>query len=127
MSTLSDKYERWRRLGLLKYLATKLGRSVKQVTRYWDRNLIPGGYRTLGGGRRVRYTDDTVEQVRQAVKMANETNIEIRYRLGRISKIHYRGTTVPVEGCNSMDDLYRRARKAGLSKQDARHWAYRPR
>lgn len=39
----------------------------------------------------------------------------------------YKGTTVPVKGCNSMNDLYRRARRAGLSKKDAGDFAYRPR
>jgi len=129
MSTLSEKSQRWRRLGLLKYLASELGRTVKQVTRYWDSGLIPmpNRYRTPGGARRVRYTDDTVEHVRRAVKMAKETNIEIRYRIGSVSEMTYKGTTVPVQGCNSMDDLYRRARQAGLSKKDADNFAYRSR
>jgi hypothetical protein len=59
--------------------------------------------------------------------MAKETNIEIRYRIGRIDEMGYKGTTVHVKGCNSMDDLYRRARQAGLSKKDAADFAYRPR
>jgi DNA-binding transcriptional MerR regulator len=124
MSTLSAKSQRWRRLGLLKYLAVELGVSVKQVTRYWDRRWILNRYRTPGGGRRVRYNDDTVEQVRRNVRAAKDTNIHIRYRLRPIT---YCGTVISVEGCNSMDDLYRRARKAGLSKRDASLLAYRQR
>src|SRR6266446_10396966 len=103
MSALSPKSERWRRLGLLSYLAGELSVTVKQVSRYWDRGWIPNSYRTLGGARRVRYNDDTVEQVRRTVKAAKQTNIQIRYR---IPEICYKGTTVPVKGCNSMDDLY---------------------
>jgi len=111
-------------LGLLKYLASELGVSVKQVTRYWDRNLIPNRYRTPGGARRIRYKHGTVEQVRRMVDAAKETNIQIRYRL---AEIRYKGLTVSVKGCNSMDDLYRRARKVGLSKREAADLAYRPR
>ena len=41
-------------------------------------------------------------------------------------QIDYRGTIITVHGCNSMHDLYRRARKAGLSKQAAHALAYTP-
>jgi hypothetical protein len=124
MSTLSDKLQRWRRLGLLKYLAVELGVTHKQVTRYWDRDWIPNSYRTPGGTRRVRYTEDTVEQLRRTVDAAKQTNREIRYR---INEIMYCGTEIDVKGCNSMADLFKRAKAAGLTERDARIVAYRPR
>jgi hypothetical protein len=122
MSALLEKSQRWRRLGLLKYLAVELGVTVKQVTRYWDRGWIPGSYRTPGGARRIRYDDQTVQQVRQMIQAVKETNRNIRYRLAEIS---YGGVKVMAKGCNSMYDLYKRAQKAGLGKRDAANLAYR--
>jgi hypothetical protein len=122
MSALLEKSHRWRRLGLLKYLAVELGITVKQVTRYWDQGWIPGRYRTRGGARRIRYDDDTVQQVRRMVQAVKETNREIRYRL---EEINYGEVKIVVKGCNSMDDLFKRAQKAGLGKREATNLAYR--
>jgi hypothetical protein len=130
MSTLSDKVQRWRRLGSLRYLAHELDVSVKQVTRYWDNGWIQGRHRTPKGNRRIRYDETTVAQVRQTVRAAKETNIHIRYHPG---EVHYPVATIGkmirirFEGCNSMHDLYKRARKAGLSKAAAKDLAFRPR
>jgi hypothetical protein len=121
MSALLEKSQRWRRLGLLKYLAVELGITVKQVTRYWDQAWIAGRYRTPGGARRIRYDDNTVRQVRQMVQAVKETNREIRYRL---EEINYGEIKIVVKGCNSMHDLFKRARKAGLEKREAANLAY---
>jgi hypothetical protein len=111
--------------------------SVKQVTRYWDNGWIQGRYRTPKGNRRIRYDETTVAQVRQTVRAAKETNIHIRYHPG---EVHYpvakrdesggtiaKSIRIRFEGCNSMHDLYKRARKAGLSKAAAKDLAFRPR
>lgn len=124
MSTLPDKLLQWRRLGLLRYLAVELDVSTKQITRYWDRGWIPNRRRTPGGARRVRYDEDTVERVRRTVRAAKQTNCEIRYRL---SQIEYCGTKIDLRGCNSMDDVFERAKAAGLTIRDAANVAYRPR
>jgi hypothetical protein len=120
MSALLEKSRRWRRLGLLKYLAVELGVTVKQVTRYWDQGWIPGGYRTPGGARRICYDDHTVQQVRQIVQAIKETNREIRYRL---EEINYGEVKILVKGCNSMDDLFKRA-QVRLGKRKAANLAY---
>lgn len=131
---LSANLKKWRERGDLRYLAHEMQvtnkegetrcMSTKQVGRYCDKGWIEGSYSTPKGHRRIRYTDDTVERVKQKVKEAKETNIEIRYH---ISEIIYEGTTIPLEGCTKMQDVERRARKAGLSKQDAKNVAYQPR
>lgn len=125
MSTLSQKSQRWRRLGSLKFLASELAVSVKQAARYWDKGWVPNCIRTPGGARRVRYNDQTVEQVRRTVESAKQTNRAIRYWIG--NEITYCGTAIDVRGCKSMDDLFERARAAGLSKTHASNFAYRPR
>jgi hypothetical protein len=107
------------------------------VTRYWDNGWIQGRYRTPKGNRRIRYGETTVAQVGQTVRAAKEANIQIRYHPG---EVHYPvaerdesdGTigkmkTIRFEGCNSMHDLYKRARKAGLSKAAAKDLAFRQR
>ena len=124
MSDFDSKLQKWRNQGSLRYLAHHLRVTEKQVTRYWDNGLIPDCYRTRKGHRRIRYTDDTVSDVRMLVRAAKETNVAIRYH---IPQINYCGTIIPVKGCNSMNDLYRRARRCGLNERDARNAAYRPR
>ena len=124
MSALSAKLQRWRDLGLPSYLAYHLGISVKQVTRYWDRGWIPNRRRTRRGARRIRYDDTTVEKTRTTVKNAKETGANIRYRL---SQVNFKAIAFEARACNSMSDLYRLARRAGLQKRDARLVAYRPR
>ena len=69
----------WRAAGSLQYLAHHLGKTPKQVARYWDRGWIPGSYRT-GVHRRVRYTDQTVAIVAQRVGIAKEAALRRRYR-----------------------------------------------
>ena len=81
-------------------------------------------YRTPKGHRRIRYRDDTVERVRLTMRAAKETNINIRYH---IREVPYRKTIIPTKGCHSMDDLYRKARRSGLSKREASEVAYNPR
>ena len=93
------------------------------MTRYWDNGWIEGSCRTPKGHRRIRYADSTVAKVALRVRWAKEWNVRIRYHL---TQIDYCGTIIPVKGCNSVHDLYRRARKAGLSKRAARNVAYTP-
>jgi hypothetical protein len=123
MSDFGPRLGKWRDQGSLRYLARELDVTTKQVTRYWDNGCIDGCYQTPKGHRRIRYTDSTVENVALMVRRAKEWNVRIRYHL---TQIDYRGTIIPVKGCNSTRDLYRRARKAGLSKREARDVAYTP-
>ena len=123
MSDSEAALRKWHDKGSLRYLAHELGVTTKQVTRYWDNGWIDGSYRIPKGHRRIRYTDSTVENVALMVRQEKEWNVRIRYHL---TQIDYRGTIIAVKGCNSMDDLYRRARKAGLSKRAARNLAYTP-
>ena len=123
MSDSEAALRKWRDQGSLRYLARKLGVTPKQVTRYWDNGWIDGSYRTPKGHRRIRYADSTVENVALMVRQRKEWNVRIRYHLPQID---YRGTIITVKGCNSVHDLYRRARKAGLSKREARDVAYNP-
>ena len=123
MSDSEAALRKWRDQGSLRYLARKLGVTTKQVTRYWDNGWIDGFYRTPKGHRRIRYADSTVENVALRVRWTKEWNVRIRYHL---TQIDYRGTIIPVKGCNSMHDLYERARKAGLSEPAARNVAYTP-
>jgi hypothetical protein len=117
MSDLSPTtLQKWRDQGSLRYLAHHLGVTAKQVTRYWEYVQIDGAYRTSKGHRRIRYSDDTVERVALAVKCSKATNIAIRYH---IPPFEYCGTVIPVKGCTSRQDVYRRARKAGLDERDA--------
>lgn len=116
--------QRWREQGSLRYLAHCLGVTGKQIARYWDQGWIPRGYTTARGHRRIRYEADTVEQVRARVHAAKTTNIAIRHHLDTIT---WRGQRISLEGCHCMDDLYRRARRAGLPEKEARALAYRPR
>jgi hypothetical protein len=58
------------------------------------------------------------------VTNAKETGANIRYRL---SQVNFKGTSFEAKACNSLSDLYRLARRAGLQKKDARLVAYRPR
>ena len=123
MSDSEAALRKWRDQGSLRYLARELGVSRKQVARYFDSGWIEGSYRTPKGHRRIRYGDSSVAKVALMVRWAKEMNVHIRYRL---TQIDYRGTIIPVKGCNSMHDLYRRARKAGLSDLAARNVAYTP-
>jgi DNA-binding transcriptional MerR regulator len=63
MSDSAETLQEMRDRGSLRYLAFHLRVTTKQVTRYWDAGWIPGSSRTPNGHRRIRYTDDTVEQV----------------------------------------------------------------
>ena len=121
---LSANLKKSRERGDLRYLAHEMQVTTKQVGRYWDKGWIEGSYSTPKGHRRIRYTDDTVERIKQIVKGAKATNIEIRYNTPEHT---YEGTTIPLKGCNNMQDVERRARKARLSKQQAKHVAYQPR
>jgi hypothetical protein len=121
---LTAQLDRWRERGSLRYLAHHLGVTSKQVTRYFDNRWIPGWYRTPKGHRRICYRDDTVARVRLNVRAAKETNINIRYY---ISAIPYRGIVIPTKGCHSMNDLYRKARRSGLTKCEASEVANKPR
>ena len=142
---LSANLKKWRERGDLRYLAHYLkkvikpkgrytakpkGRytakqeeryTVKQVQRFFDKDWIPGSYRTPKGHRRIRYTDDTVERVEERVKREKLTNIKIRYHTPEHT---YKGTTIPLKGCNKIEDVEKRARKAGLNRQDAKNAAY---
>jgi hypothetical protein len=79
----------WRAAGSLRYLAHCLGKTGKQVARYWDQGLIPGAYQprrrgpgrtgSAGAHRRVRYTDQTVAIVAQRVGIAREAALRRRY------------------------------------------------
>jgi hypothetical protein len=126
MSDLQRQLMEWRDRGSLRYLASELRVSGKQVTRYWDNDWIEGRYRTAKGHRRVRYTGATVEQDRLAVRSVKETNKTIRYYT---STIEHRGRTISAVECNTRADLYREARKPkyGLSEQDACYVGYRHR
>ena len=128
----ADTLKKWREQGSLRYLTHHLRVTIKgtpkavtfkQVTRYWDKGWIEGAYPTPKGHRRIRYTDDTVERVAAMVRGAKATNIAIRYHT---TEIDYGGTRIPVEGCTTMSDVYRRAREAGLNEQDAQNAAYAP-
>lgn len=123
MSDSEAALRKWRDQGSLRYLACELGVTPKQVTRYWDNGWIDCSYRTPKGHRRIRYADSTVEKVALMVRWAKEMNVRTRYHL---TQIDYCGTIIPVKGCNSVHDLYRRARKAGLSERAARNVAYTP-
>jgi hypothetical protein len=130
----ADTLKKWREQGSLRYLTHHLRVTIKgtakavtfkQVTRYWDKGWIDGAYPTPKGHRRIRYTDDTVERVAAMVRGAKATNIAIRYRTPT-GEINYCGTIIPVKGCTKMEDVYKRARKAGLNKRDATNAAYAP-
>jgi hypothetical protein len=112
--------------GSLGYLAAELEISQKQAARYWDNGWIDGTFRTAKGHRRIRYTDDTIESVRRKVRVAKQTNINIRYHLGGIET---RGRVVCTRHCNTMEDLYREAQKPkyGLTRKEAAQLAFRPR
>jgi len=116
--------QRWRERGSLQYLAHQLGVRALQIARYWDDGWIPRCYRTPKGHRRIRYEADTIERVQARRAAAKATNLAIRYDLDAVT---WRGRRISLEGCHSMHDLYRRARRAGLSEPDARALAYRPR
>jgi hypothetical protein len=115
--------ERWKKSGSLRFLAAELGKTSKQVTRYWDLGLIPGIYRTSGGHRRIEYGNDTVNHVRLVLQARNRKNILIRYHW---KQVDYLGTIIPLSDCNTVDQLYERALHAGLSEGDARYLAYSP-
>ncbi len=117
MSDFQGELEKLRENGSLRYLASHLGVTPKQVTRYWDAKLIEGRYRTPKGHRRIRYTDDTVEHVKLVVAAVKQNNNRIRYH---VQEIDYCGTIVPVNGCTSAQGRYKQALKAGLNKREAR-------
>ena len=121
MSEFEAKLQKWRDQGSLRYLAHMLGVTHKQVTRYWDNGWIDGRYRTAKGHRRIRYTEQTVERAAFVRQWKREGNIRVRYSMGEID---YLGTVISLDGCNTMDDLSRRARRAGLNEQHARNVAY---
>jgi len=120
----AGQLQRWREQGSLRYLARCLGVTGKQIARYWDQGWIPRSYTTARGHRRIRYEADTVETVRDRVHAAKTTNIVIRHHLDTIT---WHGRRISLEGCHSMDDLYRRARRDGLPEKEARALAYRAR
>ena len=121
MSDSEKTLEKWQAQGSLRCLAHHLRVTHKQVTRYWDNGWIEGRYRTAKGHRRIRYTDQTVEHAAFVRQREKEGNIRVRYSKGEID---YLGTVIPLDGCNTMDDLFRRARRAGLNEQHARNVAY---
>lgn len=81
MSDSAEALQKWRDQGSLRYLASvlhvsnKRGRrcvTTKQIGRYCDAGWIPGSYRTPKGHRRIRYTDETAEQVACLLKSRRE-------------------------------------------------------
>ncbi len=122
MSDSEKTLEKWKAQGSLRHLAAKLDVTHKQVTRYWDKGWIEGRYRTAKGHRRIRYTDKTVEHAASERQREKEGNIRVRYSN---YEIDYFGTVISLDGCNTMDDLFRRARRAGLNEQHARNVAHR--
>lgn len=61
------KLDKKRRAGSIEFLAEKLAKTSRQVREYCKKGLVPGAYQTKGGHWRVRYEDDTVDRVRDAV------------------------------------------------------------
>jgi AraC-like DNA-binding protein len=106
---------------MLGYLAAELGVSERQVARYCDYGWVPNAYKTRGGQRRIRYTDATVEQVRTTALAAKKRNQEIRYRT---TEIRYGTLVINARPCNCMDDVYRAAKRTGLSNKQAINLAY---
>jgi hypothetical protein len=115
--------ERWRQRGSLQFLAFSLGKTAKQVARYWDQGWIPGSYATARGHRRIRYEADSVDRVRRILRSRKQKNILIRYYW---KQVDYFGMIIPLDGCNTVDHVFQRLCQAGLSEEEARYVAYSP-
>lgn len=59
--------DKQRSAGSLQFLATKLGKTARQVRDYCKAGLVPGARQTAGGHWRVDYQNDTVDKTRAAI------------------------------------------------------------